>query len=119
MFPPQLRGRNDEYLTMLAVIKTGGKQYKVSPKQKIKIEKLEGKEGEKVIFEDVLLVSDDKKTQIGTPKVPGVKVAGLILKQDKADKITILKYKAKKRYSVKRGHRQPYTLVEIDSISEA
>ncbi len=97
----------------LAIIKTGGKQYKVKPGQKIKIEKLEGKEGDQVAFDDVLLVADGGKTQIGQPRVAGVKVSGRILKQDRAEKITIFKYKAKKRYKVKKGHKQPYTLVEI------
>lgn len=100
----------------LAVIKTGGKQYKVAPGQKIKIEKLEGKEGDKISFAEVLLVSDGKNTQIGQPLIKGAKVSGKILKQDKADKVIVFKYKSKKRYKVKRGHRQPYTLVEIESL---
>jgi len=101
---------------MLTIIKTGGKQYKVMPGQKIKIEKLDGKEGERVAFDEVLLVADGQDVKIGQPRVAGVKVMGKILKQDRADKITIFKYKAKKRYHVKRGHRQPYSLVEIESI---
>lgn len=100
----------------IAVIKTGGKQYKVSPKQRIKIEKIEGNAGDKVTFSEVLLLATDKKTEIGKPLVSGAKVSGKILKQDKEKKITVLKYKSKKRYSVKRGHRQPYTLVEIESL---
>ncbi len=101
---------------MFAVIKTGGKQYKVSAGDKIKIEKIEGREGEKAVFGEVLLVADGQKTKIGAPFVPGAKVTAKILKQDRAQKITVLKYKAKKRYSVKRGHRQPYSLVEIENI---
>lgn len=100
----------------IAIIKTGGKQYKVSSGQKIKTEKLAGKEGDKVVFEDVLLAADGKKTQIGQPLVANVKVSGKILKQDRAKKITIFKYKAKKRYHVKKGHRQHYALVEIEAI---
>jgi large subunit ribosomal protein L21 len=100
----------------IAIIKTGGKQYKVSSGQKIKIEKIEGKEGDSVVLDDVSLVADEKDVKIGQPKVEGAKVTAKILKQDRAEKITIFKYKAKKRYSVKRGHRQPYTLVEIESI---
>lgn len=99
-----------------AVIKTGGKQYKVSPGQKIKIEKLDAPEGKSVVFNDVLLVVDDKETKIGQPLVKGAKVEGKILEQGRADKITIFKYKAKKRYQVKRGHRQPFSLVEIIKI---
>jgi large subunit ribosomal protein L21 len=100
---------------MLAIIKTGGKQYKVTPKQKIKIEKVEGKEGDTVAF-DVLLSADGDKVEIGQPKVEDAKVTAKILKQGRADKVTILKYKSKKRYSVKRGHRQFFSLVEIESI---
>jgi len=97
----------------LAIIKTGGKQYKVLPGQKLKIEKIEGKEGEKVSFDEVLLMVEKDKTQIGQPFIKEAKVNAKILKQDRADKITIFKYKAKKRYHVKRGHRQPFSLVEI------
>lgn len=101
---------------MLAVIRTGGKQYLVSPGQKIKIEKLDKKEGSEVSFSDVLLTEKQKKVEIGTPKVAGAKVTGKVLKQDKAKKVIIFKYRAKKRYKVKKGHRQPYTLVEITGI---
>jgi len=100
----------------LAIIKTGGKQYKVSPGQKIKIEKLEGNEGDAIILGDVLLMTDDKDVKIGQPKVEGAKVTAKILKQDRAKKVIVFKYKPKKRYQVKRGHRQPYTLIEVESI---
>jgi large subunit ribosomal protein L21 len=98
----------------LAVIKTGGKQYKVSSGQKVKIEKIAGEAGGKVSFDEVLLVSDDKKTEIGRPFIKGAKINGKILKQDKAKKVIVFKYKSKKRHQVKRGHRQPFTLVEIE-----
>ncbi|HPC30761.1 MAG TPA: 50S ribosomal protein L21 [Candidatus Paceibacterota bacterium] len=101
---------------MLAVIKTGGKQYKVTPGQKIKIEKLNGEEGKEVTFEEVLLVENDNDVVIGDPLVKNAKVLGKILKQDKHDKVVIYKYKPKKRYKVKKGHRQPYTEVEILKI---
>ncbi len=101
---------------MLAVIKTGGKQYLVSPGQKIKIEKLEKKEGSEVSFSDVLLLEKNKKVEIGAPKVSGAKVTGKVLGQGKGDKVIIFKYRAKKRYKVKKGHRQPYTEVEITGI---
>jgi len=101
---------------MLAVIKTGGKQYLVSPGDKIKIEKLNKKEGSEITFSDVLLLEKSKKVEIGTPLVKGVKVTGKVLKQDKAKKVIIFKYKAKKRYQVKKGHRQPFTEVEILKI---
>ena len=102
---------------MLAVIRTGGKQYLVSPGQKIKIEKLDGKEGKEITFSDVLLLEKNKKVEIGTPKVKGAKVMGKVLKQGKAKKIIVFKYKAKKRYKVKKGHRQPFTEVEIIKIA--
>lgn len=100
----------------LAIIKTGGKQYIVAPGQKLNIEKIKGQEGDKVVFDEVLLVADDKKAEIGQPLVKGVKVSGKILGQERADKVIILKYKSKKRYKVKKGHRQPYTEVQIESI---
>jgi len=102
---------------MLAVIKTGGKQYLVSKGDKIKIEKIEKKEGEEVIFDEVLLIQDKKNNiKIGTPFVKGAKVKAKVLKQARAKKVEIFKYKPKKRYKVKKGHRQPYTEVEILEI---
>lgn len=101
---------------MLAVIKTGGKQYIVTPGQKIKIEKLEVKEGDEVVFDQVLLLEKNKKTEIGTPLVEGAKVVGKIIKQGKNDKVIIFKYKAKSRSRVKKGHRQTFTEVEIKTI---
>jgi len=103
---------------MLAVIKTGGKQYFVSPGQKIKIEKIEGKEEKEVIFKDVLLLEKNKKVEIGDPLVKGAKVVGKILRQGKGKKIIVLKYKPKTRYKVKRGHRQQFTEVEILKIED-
>jgi large subunit ribosomal protein L21 len=101
---------------MLAVIKTGGKQYKVSPKDKLKIEKLVAEEGAEVVFDKVLLISDEKDLTIGEPLVKGAKVTAKVLKQAKADKVMTFKYKSKKRYKVKKGHRQLYTEVEILDI---
>ncbi|HCX27911.1 MAG TPA: 50S ribosomal protein L21 [Candidatus Portnoybacteria bacterium] len=100
----------------IAVIKTGGKQYIVASGQKIRIEKIDGQEGGKVSFGEVLLLASGDKVQIGQPVVEGAKVSGKILKQDRADKVIVFKYKSKKRYKVKRGHRQPYTEVQIESI---
>lgn len=101
---------------MLAVIKTGGKQYLVSPGDKIKIEKIIGEPGKKIIAKEVLLVEKNRKLEIGTPLVKGVKVIGKIIRQDKAKKVIIFKYKPKTRYKVKKGHRQPFTEVEILKI---
>lgn len=101
---------------MLAIIKTGGKQYLVSPGQKIKIEKIAKKEGSEISFPQVLLLEKGKKIEIGTPLIKGVKVIGKIVRQGKAKKVIIFKYKAKKRYKVKKGHRQPFTEIEILKI---
>lgn len=98
---------------MLAIIKTGGKQYLVSPGQKIKIEKLDKKEGAEISFNEVLLLEKGKKVEIGTPLVKGAKVIGKILKHGKGKKIIVFKYKSKKRYKKKQGHRQLFTEVEI------
>lgn len=101
---------------MLAVIKTGGKQYLVSPGSKIKIEKLDKKEGAEVSFGDVLLLEKNKKVEVGNPTLKGAKVTGKVLAQGKNKKVIVFKYKAKKREKTKKGHRQPYTLVEITKI---
>jgi len=101
---------------MLAVIKTGGKQYIVKPKQKIKIEKINTEAGKSVTFDDVLLVLKNKKLEIGKPLVSGAKVKGKVIAHDKYEKVVIFKYKPKKRYRVKKGHRQPFTVVEIEEI---
>ena len=101
---------------MLAVIKTGGKQYIVKSGDKLKIEKLNKKEGEQIAFSEVLLLEKDEKIQIGAPIISGAKVEAKILKHGKGDKIIVFKYKAKKRYSRKIGHRQPYTEIEITGI---
>ena len=98
---------------MLAVIKTGGKQYIVFPGDKIKIEKIDGEEGKEIKFSEVLLMEKDKNLTIGEPLVKDTKVSGKILRQDKAKKIIIFKYKAKKRYKKKTGHRQEFTEIEM------
>jgi len=101
---------------MLAVIKTGGKQYLVSPGKKIKVEKLNKKDGAEVNFGEVLLVEKNKKVEIGDPQVKGAKVTGKVISQGKRDKVIIFKYKPKKRYKIKKGHRQSFTEVEITAI---
>lgn len=105
---------------MIAVIKTGGKQYKVSPQDKLRVEKLAGDEGSTVVFEDVLLVASDdgQEVLLGEPVVKDAKVEGKILKQGRAKKINIVKHKAKKRYNRKAGHRQLYTEIEIVAITK-
>lgn len=102
---------------MLAVIKTGAKQYLVKKGDIIKIEKIEAKEGEKVVFDDVLLFDKgDSKPEIGNPGLDGVKVEGKVIKQGKSKKLLVLKHKPKKRYKVKRGHRQPFSEIEITKV---
>ncbi|MDP3953575.1 MAG: 50S ribosomal protein L21 [bacterium] len=102
---------------MFAVIETGGKQYRVSPGDKVKIEKLEAEDGSAFIFDKVLLVQTDKDTKVGTPYVNGAKVQAEILREGRAKKVVIFKYKPKKRYRKKQGHRQSFTEVEIKKIS--
>lgn len=102
---------------MLAVIKTGGKQYVVSPGTTIEVEKLEAQEGKEIVFTDVLLCDNEGKTEIGTPFLKDVKVTGKVLAQTKGDKVVTFKYKSKKRYKRKVGHRQQLTQVEIVSIT--
>lgn len=101
---------------MLAVIKTGGKQYLIAPGDKIKVEKLDTEEGKEVTFSEVLLLEKSKKLEIGTPVVKGAKVSGKIMRHGKGEKLIIFKYKPKKRYKRKIGHRQQFTEVEIISI---
>ena len=100
----------------LAVIKTGGKQYKVSEGDKIRVEKLSKEEGSVVSFPDVLLYVDGENVDVGTPTVSGVSVEGKVLGEGKADKVVVFKYKKRKRYSKKKGHRQQYTQVEITTV---
>lgn len=100
----------------IAVIKTGGKQYLISPGTKIKIEKLDKKEGSEVYFPEVLLWANEDKLEIGTPLVKGVKVVGKVLAHGKGKKVIVFKYKSKTRRRTKKGHRQPFTLVEITKI---
>lgn len=101
---------------MYAIIKTGGKQYRVEKNSVIYIEKLDAKEGSKVKFDEVLLVNDGKATKIGAPMVDGAVVSGKIEKHGKGKKVVIFKYRAKKDSKSKQGHRQPYTKVVIDTI---
>ena len=102
---------------MYAVIDACGKQYKVAEGDLVFVEKLEANEGEKVTFDQVLLISDDGKVKVGNPTVKGAKVEATVVKQGKAKKIVVFKYKAKKNERKKQGHRQPYTQVKIEKIS--
>ena len=102
---------------MYAVIKTGGKQYRVQQGDVIFVEKLNAQADEAVTFDEVLLIGGEGDTQVGTPVVAGAKVLGKVLSQVKSRKIVVYKYKAKKNERKKQGHRQPYTKVEITAIN--
>ncbi len=98
---------------MFAVIKTGGKQYKVAKNDIIRIEKLDGKAGDSIKFDEVLMVGD----KIGTPMVAGASVSGVIKAMDRNDKVIIFKKKRRQNYRRKRGHKQHVTIVQITDIA--
>ncbi len=100
---------------MYAVIETGGKQYRVQEGDVITVEKLNAEAGDKVTFDKVLLMSDGKDVKVGTPYLDAA-VSGSVVENGKGKKVIIFKYKAKKDYRKKQGHRQPYTMVKIDSL---
>ncbi len=102
---------------MFAVIEAGGKQYRVAQGDKLKIEKIEAEDKVDFVFDKVLLVDTDKDVKVGTPYVKGAKVEAKILRDGKAKTVIVFKYKPKKRYRVKKGHRQKFTEVEIVKIS--
>lgn len=101
-----------------AVIKTGGKQYQVKVGDTLKIEKMPGefKKGDKIIFDQVLLVDNGSETTIGTPFISGAKVEAIFEEEGKNKKLEVMKYRAKSRYLKRKGHRQPYFKVTIQSI---
>lgn len=101
---------------MFAVIKTGGKQYRVSEGDRIRVEKLDGDVGTELTFDEVLMVGGDK-VSVGTPLVGGASVKAKIVAQDRAKKIIVFKYKRRKNYRKKYGHRQPFTEIEITGVS--
>lgn len=101
---------------MYAIIETGGKQYKVQEGDIVYVEKLNLEEGEAVSFEKVLLMSSEAGLTPGKPYVDGAKVEGTVLANGKSKKIIVYKYKAKKNIRNKKGHRQPFTKVQIDKI---
>jgi large subunit ribosomal protein L21 len=102
---------------MYAVIKTGGKQYKVRPGDVLKIEKLIAEVGENIDFNEVLLVGNDEKVEIGTPIVSGGKVSATVRLQARAPKVKIIKFRRRKHYRKQMGHRQHYTEVQVTQIA--
>ncbi len=102
---------------MYAIIETGGKQYKVSKGDLLEIELLDAEKEDEVEFDKVLACAGNGEFQVGQPYLEDVKVKGRILEHGKGDKVIIFKYKPKKNYRKKQGHRQPYTLVQIEEIS--
>ena len=102
---------------MYAIIKTGGKQYRVQEGDIITIEKLEAAADETVTFDQVLTVVNDGSVKVGTPLVNGAKVTGKVVEHGKGKKILVFKYKAKSNYRRRQGHRQPFTKVRIESIN--
>ena len=101
---------------MFGIIETGGKQYKVSVGDQIKIEKVAGDIGSKVVFDKVLLSADGEDIKIGQPYISGSQISGEILAQEKGKKLIVFKYKPKKRQRTKNGHRQEYTKIKITEI---
>jgi large subunit ribosomal protein L21 len=102
---------------MYAVVNTGGKQYKVQKGETLRIEKIPGEVGSAVTFDKVLMVADGDNIRVGQPVLENVAVQAQIVEQDKAKKILIFKYKRRKRYRRKNGHRQPFTAIRIDGIT--
>ena len=103
---------------MFAVIKTGGKQYQVSPGDILQIEKIVGNPGDPILFESVLMINEDDKVTIGTPLVKGASVAAKLIEQTRAKKIIVFKKRRRKGFRTKNGHRQHLTTVRIDEISK-
>lgn len=101
---------------MYAVVNTGGKQYKVQKGETLRIEKIPGEVGAQVTFDKVLMVADGENVRVGQPLLEKAAVQASIIEQDRAKKIIIFKYKRRKRYRRKQGHRQPYTAIRIDGI---
>ncbi len=101
---------------MYAIIRTGGKQYRVKPGDVVRVEHLEGEVGQSVTLGDVLLLAGEGEPRVGNPLLSGVSVVGTVVEQDRGAKIRVFKYKKRKHYRRTRGHRQSYTAVRIDAV---
>ena len=104
---------------MYAVIQTGGKQYKVEPGSTVFVEKLPGDAGDAVAFDEVLLISNDDAVHVGRPLVEGATVTGEIVEHGRGKKLVVFKFKRRKNYRVRNGHRQDYTAVRITNVVSA
>jgi len=100
-----------------AVIEQGGKQYRVHPGDVVRLERLDGRPGDELTLDRVLMVSDEDDLKVGRPLVEGASVSGTIVEQHRAKKIIVFKYKRRKKYRLKQGHRQHYTAVKIQAIN--
>lgn len=103
---------------MYAVVETGGKQIRMTPGESVRVEKLDGEVGDKIELNEVLMIGGDAGVKIGSPRVEGAKVSGIITDQGRHPKITIFKMKRRKGYRRKAGHRQAYTEILVDSIDQ-
>jgi len=117
-FPPAAREQwaNERSYAMYAVIKTGGKQYKVSPGEKLKVEQLPTEVGAEVVLDQVLMVGEGESVRLGQPTVAGATVKATVVSHGRGDKVTIFKMRRRKHYQKHQGHRQNYTELKIDSI---
>jgi large subunit ribosomal protein L21 len=102
---------------MYAVIRSGGKQYRVAEGDVVRVESLAGKVGGKVTFKEVLAIGENGDVKVGAPTLAKAKVAGTILEQGKADKVRVFKFKKNSQYKIMRGHRQRFTAVKVTEIS--
>ncbi len=103
---------------MYAVIKTGGKQYRVAPGENVKIEQLEADVGATIVLDQVLMVADGEAVKVGTPTVAGAKVSATVVSHGRGPKIRIFKMRRRKHYQKTQGHRQNYTEIRVDAINQ-
>jgi large subunit ribosomal protein L21 len=115
--PPIKKARRKEEVFVFAIVETGGKQYKVSKGTVLRVEKLDAAVGDEVVFDRVLAVDMDGDFKVGKPYLPGVQVKAKVLDQGKSKKILVFKYKPKKNYRRRKGHRQLFTEVIVEEIS--